>query len=210
MTTAWRTAGHAAPWIAVALYAALITYVSHIPNLEPPGNTPDWLFHLGEYAGLALLAARVAAGRGQPRIRGMTLAAAGCLVFAGMDELHQSVVPGRSASLRDFGFDAIGLGFGLAAFAAWAARRRDATPRIDLLSRHACHLCEEAEQVMRPVLEDLGLGMRRIDVDQDPELARLYGNDVPVVLINGRKAFKHRVDPERLRRRLDSAARRRT
>jgi VanZ family protein len=211
MTTAWRTPGHAGPWIVLALYAALITYVSHIPNLDPPGDTPDWLFHVGEYGGLAVLAALALSPPGRPRGTRLALAAAGGLAFAGVDELHQSVVPGRSATLRDLGFDALGICAGLAAFAAWRAWRSDeASPRVDLMSRGACHLCEEAEQVMGPILEEMGLTLRKIDVDQDAELARRYGHEVPVVLINGRKAFKHRVDPERLRRRLGSAARRRT
>jgi hypothetical protein len=39
-------------------------------------------------------------------------------------------------------------------------------------------------------------------VDRDPALAAAYGADVPVLFVNGRKAFKHRVDPSALRARL--------
>ena len=123
MTTAWRIAGHAAPWIAVALYAGLIVSISHIPNLAPPGDTPDWIFHLGEYGGLALLVSCAIAARRGLRTAPLALGVAACLAFAVTDELHQSVIPGRSATVRDFLFDAIGLGLGLAAFAAWWAWR---------------------------------------------------------------------------------------
>jgi hypothetical protein len=40
------------------------------------------------------------------------------------------------------------------------------------------------------------------DVDSDPELRALHGEDVPVLLVNGRRAFKYRVGPAELRRRL--------
>jgi len=35
-----------------------------------------------------------------------------------------------------------------------------------------------------------------IDIDRDPELQRRYTNDVPVIVIDGREAFRHRVDPQ--------------
>lgn len=49
---------------------------------------------------------------------------------------------------------------------------------------------------------------RLVDVDSDPELVRRYGEQVPVLLINGRKAYKYRVGEEELRRRLGLEARR--
>lgn len=42
----------------------------------------------------------------------------------------------------------------------------------------------------------------RLDVDSDPELVRRYGAEVPVLLVNGRRAFKYRVGPGDLRRRI--------
>ena len=41
------------------------------------------------------------------------------------------------------------------------------------------------------------------DVDTSPDLRERFGHEVPVVLVDGRKAFKFRVDPERLRRRIE-------
>ena len=49
---------------------------------------------------------------------------------------------------------------------------------------------------------------RRLDVDADAELLRLYGNEVPVLLVNGRKAFKYRVTPGELQRRVRAEQRR--
>ena len=35
---------------------------------------------------------------------------------------------------------------------------------------------------------------QEFDIDRDPELRRQYNDEVPVIAINGAKAFKYRVD----------------
>lgn len=44
--------------------------------------------------------------------------------------------------------------------------------------------------------------VQRIDVDSDPELARRYGLDIPVLLWDGVKVCQHRLDADELRRLL--------
>lgn len=74
--------------------------------------------------------------------------------------------------------------------------------RITILSRENCHLCEIAKgvitEVMNRTASAVTVTMIEFDVDRDPHLAAAYGNDVPVVLIDDREEFRHRVDPERL------------
>lgn len=41
-----------------------------------------------------------------------------------------------------------------------------------------------------------------VDVDSDPQLARRYGLDVPVLLLDGLKVCQHHFDPDELRRLL--------
>jgi len=36
--------------------------------------------------------------------------------------------------------------------------------------------------------------MEEVNIDDDPALRDRYGNDIPVIFINGVKVFKHRVD----------------
>jgi len=205
MRRALRAAGL---WGPVALLAALITWVSHIPNLAPPGNTPDWIMHMAEYGLLGVLVGRALTGGGGRMAMRLALpAAVACLAFAALDEIHQMFVVGRSASVRDWSFDLAGVGMGLSAAAAWRWVHGGKGPEVTLVGRPSCHLCDEAEAVMRPVLDEMGIGMAKVDVDGDQRLAALYGHEIPVVLINGRKAFKHRVDPARLRRKLGYAPR---
>lgn len=75
--------------------------------------------------------------------------------------------------------------------------------RITLYGRVDCHLCHEMRRVVDTVARDVALVIEEVDVDGDPELVRLYGDEVPVLLVNGRKAFKYRTDVPGLRARLE-------
>ncbi|HEV2915986.1 MAG TPA: glutaredoxin family protein [Pyrinomonadaceae bacterium] len=64
---------------------------------------------------------------------------------------------------------------------------------VQLYTRPGCHLCEEAKREIlaadcadRYVLEE-------IDIDADPALLERYGWEIPVITINGIKAFKYRL-----------------
>ncbi len=71
--------------------------------------------------------------------------------------------------------------------------------RVLLYGRAGCHLCEDARSVVAQVTGELGVGFDEVDVDGDPELARRYGDEVPVVCVDGRQVGFWRIDPERLR-----------
>ena len=55
---------------------------------------------------------------------------------------------------------------------------------------------------IREAAEGRSIGVEEVDVDSAPELQEKYGSDVPVLFINGRKAFKHRVTAKELKMRL--------
>ena len=74
--------------------------------------------------------------------------------------------------------------------------------RLTLYTRQGCCLCEEMKEVIRRVAGKLPLEMEEIDVDSEPELQQRYGNEVPVLFIDGRKAFKVRVEIRELKRKL--------
>ena len=75
-------------------------------------------------------------------------------------------------------------------------------PRVVLYGRADCHLCDEMHAIVAQVRRDLPFDLAVVDVDDDPALAAAYGLEVPVLVIDGRKAFKYRVDAAALRRRL--------
>ena len=77
--------------------------------------------------------------------------------------------------------------------------------RVTLYTRVGCHLCDVAKGVLEDVRRERPFELTTVDVDTDAELAERYGGEVPVILVDGRKAFKYRVDPAALRALLDRA-----
>jgi glutaredoxin len=77
---------------------------------------------------------------------------------------------------------------------------------VELYGKPDCCLCDDAKAVLRRVQAEVPFTLREIDIEGDPELMRLYGEQVPVVFVGGFKAFKFRVDEAALRRKLDRGA----
>ena len=74
--------------------------------------------------------------------------------------------------------------------------------RLTLYGRPECHLCHEMRAVVDALRADVPFDLDEVDIDGDPALAAAYGEEIPVLLVNGRKAFKYRVTPAALRARL--------
>lgn len=77
--------------------------------------------------------------------------------------------------------------------------------RLVLYSRIDCCLCDEMKTVIRQVAERTPLAVQEIDIDCSADLKQKYGEEVPVLFINGRKAFKYRLTAKQLAARLKSA-----
>ena len=80
-------------------------------------------------------------------------------------------------------------------------------PRVVLLGRAGCHLCDDAREVVREVAAQSGAQWVEVDVDlaaaQDGgALQREYGEQVPVVLVDGVPRGFFRIDAARLRKAL--------
>lgn len=75
---------------------------------------------------------------------------------------------------------------------------------VTLYTRRGCHLCDDAKAVLDEVRAAHPFRLDVVDVDTDPALVALYSDEVPVVAVDGRKAFKYRLTApdlvERLRR----------
>lgn len=77
--------------------------------------------------------------------------------------------------------------------------------RVTLYTRAGCHLCDVAKEVLESVRADRPFELDVVDIDGDPALVARYTHEVPVILVDGRKAFKYRVEPEALRASLARA-----
>ncbi len=76
------------------------------------------------------------------------------------------------------------------------------TRQIRLYTRRDCCLCEEMKGVVRDVAEEVSLEVEEVDVDSEPDLREKFGGEVPVLFIDGRKAFKYRVAARELKKKL--------
>ena len=74
-----------------------------------------------------------------------------------------------------------------------------------LYSRPGCGLCEEMKELIAQVLEDFEARLHEVDVSGDPDLEADYGEQIPVLLIDGKKAFKFRTTRDALWERLRKA-----
>jgi hypothetical protein len=68
--------------------------------------------------------------------------------------------------------------------------------------REGCHLCEGAWELLRRAQARHRFTLTAVDVDRDPDLAARYGQDVPVVTVDGKVRFRGVVNPVLLRRAL--------
>ncbi len=64
---------------------------------------------------------------------------------------------------------------------------------LTLYSRPGCHLCDEMKAVVARVARAVPLALEEVDISTDPKLEALYGLEIPVLMIEGKKAAKFRV-----------------
>ena len=76
------------------------------------------------------------------------------------------------------------------------------TPRLTLYSKPGCHLCDEMKAVIDDVRGRVPLVLEVVDITMDPDLIALYGLEIPVLLIEGKKAAKYRVTAQELEEKL--------
>ena len=65
-----------------------------------------------------------------------------------------------------------------------------------------CHLCERALAQVRALRDELGFALEEVAIDGDAELEARYRELIPVVEIDGRRAFVYYVDPGAFRRKI--------
>ena len=76
---------------------------------------------------------------------------------------------------------------------------------MTLYTKAECHLCEEMAAVVAAVAARVRLEVKAVDIAADPALEPRFQDEVPVLFVDGRKAFKYRVTAGALRRRIRRA-----
>ncbi len=76
-------------------------------------------------------------------------------------------------------------------------------PDIVLYGARDCALCMSAEEVLDRLGHELGFDYRKVDIGGIAALEAAYREHIPVVEIDGKRAFTHFVPPQALRERLE-------
>ena len=74
---------------------------------------------------------------------------------------------------------------------------------VTVYSRKNCHLCDVAIESLESVKVELDFEIEKIYIDGDTELTNKYGEEVPVIHIDGLHHDMFRVDLERFRSSLE-------
>jgi glutaredoxin len=80
-------------------------------------------------------------------------------------------------------------------------------PQVALYTARGCHLCDRARATLVGLREELEFGLREVDITGDDELEARYREFLPVVEIDGRRAFVYHVQADVFRRRIGSRGR---
>jgi hypothetical protein len=76
--------------------------------------------------------------------------------------------------------------------------------QVVLYTRERCSLCRTAKAAILAVRREVAFEFREIDIGWSGDLYEEHKHDIPVVEIDGKRAFKHRVDAAALKERLQS------
>lgn len=77
--------------------------------------------------------------------------------------------------------------------------------RVIIYSKAGCTLCIEAKEALERVKARVPFVLSEVDITSDPALFAAHRYDIPVVFIDGHKAFKHRLDEALFEARLRRA-----
>ena len=84
--------------------------------------------------------------------------------------------------------------------------RETSAPRVLVLVRSGCHLCDAATEIISRVCAEVGSSWSTRDVDDDPALRAQFTDHVPVTFVDGRQLSLWFVDEARLRAALTSSS----
>lgn len=75
---------------------------------------------------------------------------------------------------------------------------------VVIYSKPGCHLCDDVKAKLVRLREALHFDLREVNILEDSESFEKYQEEIPVVLMNGRKSFKYRLDEREFIRRAEA------
>ena len=77
------------------------------------------------------------------------------------------------------------------------------TPEVVVYSKPGCHLCEVVKEQLEALRASHAFNLREVNILGDPEARQKFEAEIPVVCINGKKAFKYCLDEKQFLKRLE-------
>ena len=74
---------------------------------------------------------------------------------------------------------------------------------VVVYSKPGCCLCDELKQQLQRLGAGQRFELREVNILEDKQAFERFREQIPVVFINGRKAFKYRLDEKEFLRRLE-------
>jgi len=76
--------------------------------------------------------------------------------------------------------------------------------RVTLYHAEGCHLCDRARAQLERLRAELGFAYDEVDIAGDPQLEARYREWLPVVEIDGERAFVYYLNEAAFRRKLEA------
>jgi glutaredoxin len=75
---------------------------------------------------------------------------------------------------------------------------------VVVYSKPGCCLCDEVKAKLEMLQASHAFTLREVNILEDPEAHERFKEEIPVVFINGKKAFKYYLDEEQFLKKLES------
>jgi glutaredoxin len=76
---------------------------------------------------------------------------------------------------------------------------------VVVYSKPGCCLCDEVKEKLKRLQASHAFNLREVNILEDPEAHERFKEEIPVVFINGKKAFKYHLDEKQFLKKLQSA-----
>ncbi len=75
--------------------------------------------------------------------------------------------------------------------------------QVVIYGKDDCCLCHEAKKTLQKIAQEFPIQIEEIDITSDPQTYKLYKEEIPVVTINGKRAFRYKVHETTLKKKLE-------
>jgi len=72
--------------------------------------------------------------------------------------------------------------------------------KVQLYTKKDCSLCVVAREIIFRVLKEIPFEFQEVDIESRDDLYERFKEEIPVVFVNGERAFTYKVNEKKLRR----------